>query len=199
MAIQDDKNMPKSRVTLRYRTQINGVPEDITLPMRILIAGDFSGFSGLEQNTVAKKQIGQADEQGQRLSLDKRHIFDATEITDIKLHSENGTKLTSIEQYNPVMKLLRVKSAVDGDLQFTHLDAFSPDRILENSCSEIKNKLEIKRLLNEVMSNLTNNKRYRQALQDLLTASNSQTVQDELKEIIGIYLPKTEQSEGDLR
>ncbi|RRS09248.1 hypothetical protein EAG18_07335 [Pseudoalteromonas sp. J010] len=199
MAIQDDKNMPKSRVTLRYRTQINGVPEDITLPMRILIAGDFSGFSGHEQNTVAKKQIGQADEQGQRLSLDKRHIFDATEITDIKLHSENGTKLTSIEQYNPVMKLLRVKSVVGGDLQFTHLDAFSPDRILENSRSEIKNKLEIKRLLNEVMSNLTNNKRYRQALQDLLTASNSQTVQDELKEIIGIYLPKTEQSEGDLR
>ncbi|MCG7537081.1 MULTISPECIES: type VI secretion system contractile sheath small subunit [Pseudoalteromonas] len=197
MAIQDDKNMPKSRVTLRYRTQINGVPEDITLPMRILIAGDFSGFSGHEQSTVAKKQIGQADEQGQRLSLDKRHIFDATEITDIKLHSENGTKLTSIEQYNPVMKLLRVKSAVGGDLQFTHLDAFSPDRILENSRPEIKDKLETKRLLNEVMSNLTNNKRYRQALQDLLTASNSQTVQDELKEIIGIYLPKTEQSEGN--
>ncbi|RXF05960.1 type VI secretion system contractile sheath small subunit [Pseudoalteromonas sp. PS5] len=189
MAIQDDKNMPKSRVTLRYRTQINGVPEDITLPMRILVAGDFSGYA-------SNADAGQADEKGQRLSLDKRHVFDATEISDIKLHDENGAKLTPTEQYNPVMQLLRIKGDVQKELQFKHLDAFSPDRILENSQPEIKNKLEIKRLLNEVMSNLTNNKRYRQALEELLTTNDSDTVLAALEQIISIYRPQTSQCEA---
>ncbi|MGD9037032.1 MAG: type VI secretion system contractile sheath small subunit, partial [Syntrophobacterales bacterium] len=40
MAIQDE--IPKSRLTLKYKTEISGQPEDLTLPMRLLVAGDFS-------------------------------------------------------------------------------------------------------------------------------------------------------------
>ena len=40
MAVQDE--VPKSRITLRYRTEIDGTPADIQLPLRLLMMGDFS-------------------------------------------------------------------------------------------------------------------------------------------------------------
>ncbi|HMY59214.1 MAG TPA: type VI secretion system contractile sheath small subunit, partial [Pseudomonadota bacterium] len=40
MAIQDE--IPKSRLTLTYRTTINGAMQDISLPFRILVLSDFS-------------------------------------------------------------------------------------------------------------------------------------------------------------
>ena len=40
MAIQDE--IPQSRLTLRYKTEVNGQLADITLPLRLLITGDFS-------------------------------------------------------------------------------------------------------------------------------------------------------------
>lgn len=192
MAIQDEKNMPKSRVTLRYRTQINGVPEDITLPMRILIAGDFSGHG---TQSIPMNNVGEADSSGLRLPLDKRHVFDATEIAETRLHDENGRKLSSMEQYNPIMKLLRIKCGDSGsEIQLKHLDAFAPDRILENSRDEVKNQLEIKRLLSEVISNITNNKRYRQAIEDLLTSDENQeqgALSSKFENFLKIYEPQT--------
>jgi hypothetical protein len=40
VAIQDE--LPQSRITLKYRTTINGEEEDIKLPMRTMVLGDFS-------------------------------------------------------------------------------------------------------------------------------------------------------------
>ena len=40
MAIQDD--IPRSRITLKYRTTIEGEPADVELPLRFLVMGDFS-------------------------------------------------------------------------------------------------------------------------------------------------------------
>jgi len=41
MAIQDE--LPKSRLTLTYRTEIHGEPEELELPLRLLVMGDFTG------------------------------------------------------------------------------------------------------------------------------------------------------------
>jgi len=170
MAIQDDKNMPKSRVTLRYRTQINGVPEDITLPLRLLILGDFSGMG-----SDPKRIVGQIDSDSkQRLSLDKRTTFDASQITDVTMHDEMGNKLTEAEYYNPVMKQLNIKSGDGSDeITISQLDDFAPDKILANSKNETKNELHIKQLLGEVKANLANNKRYRQAMEKTLVSDDN--------------------------
>ena len=47
MAIQDE--IPKSRLTLRYKTEVNGQPEDVQLPLRMAVAGDFSGGSSKDR------------------------------------------------------------------------------------------------------------------------------------------------------
>ena len=165
MAIQDDNSMPKSRVTLRYRTEINGAKEDVVLPLRVLIAGDFSGYGpyGPDDGSV----VGERDlnDVNKRASLDKRHIFDAKNIIGVEKDTtdENGNECG---KYNATMKMLNIKS--DGT-DFCSMDDFSPDNILENSRIEIKEQLETRRLLSEVKSNLSNNKRYLQVMQDMLT------------------------------
>ena len=40
MAIQDE--IPKSRLTLKYKTEVEGEAEDMSLPLRMLVTGDFS-------------------------------------------------------------------------------------------------------------------------------------------------------------
>jgi type VI secretion system protein ImpC len=47
VAIQDQ--LPKSRITLTYRTTINGEPETVKLPVRLLILGDFSHNSSVDR------------------------------------------------------------------------------------------------------------------------------------------------------
>ena len=47
MSIQDE--IPKSRLTLKYKTDVNGQPEDVTLPLRMAILGDFSGGTSTDR------------------------------------------------------------------------------------------------------------------------------------------------------
>lgn len=104
MAIQDEKNIPKSRVTLRYRTEINGTPEDITLPLRLLIAGDFSGYGDDKNQSVGERNL---DDVNKRASLEKRNIFNAREILGVE-NKYKGLKLDEIQQYNSVFDRLNI-------------------------------------------------------------------------------------------
>ena len=61
MAVQDE--IPKSRLTLRYKTEINGTPADVVLPLRQLITGDFSGGSSVD----AKLDLEERQMQCQKL------------------------------------------------------------------------------------------------------------------------------------
>ncbi len=56
MAIQDE--IPKSRLTLRYKTEVNGRPEDLSLPMRFMVMGDFSkGGSKDRKMDLEERQV----------------------------------------------------------------------------------------------------------------------------------------------
>ncbi len=152
MAIQDDKNIPKSRVTLRYRTEIHGTPEDITLPFRLLVVGDFSGKGG------------ESDDEGNKLVLEQRQIFDASRILELKTYSDSKTYNG---KSNPIMKQLDVTDE-DSNIPLRCLAAFSPGHLLEKGTSKTKTNLEVRRLLTQVLSNLSNNKRYREVMLKML-------------------------------
>ena len=55
MAVNDE--IPKSRLTLTYRTDVQGEPEDVSLPFRLLIMGDLSGGTSKD----AKLDLDQRD------------------------------------------------------------------------------------------------------------------------------------------
>ena len=47
MSIQDE--LPRSRINLKYRTNIEGIEQNIELPFRLLILGDFSQGSSTDR------------------------------------------------------------------------------------------------------------------------------------------------------
>lgn len=47
MSIQDE--LPRSRVNLKYRTNIDGIEQNLELPFRLLIMGDFSAGSSVDR------------------------------------------------------------------------------------------------------------------------------------------------------
>jgi len=71
MAIQDE--IPKSRLTLRYKTEINGQPEDITLPLRLSIMGDFSlGSSSDRKTDLEERRLRNLDGRNTEESLPRK-------------------------------------------------------------------------------------------------------------------------------
>jgi type VI secretion system protein ImpB len=47
MGVNDE--IPKSRITLTYKTEVQGEPAVVDLPFRLLVLGDFSGGSSKDR------------------------------------------------------------------------------------------------------------------------------------------------------
>jgi type VI secretion system protein ImpB len=52
MAITDE--IPKSRLTLTYRTNVHGEAEDVALPFRVLVMGRWTSTSGRSESWTGK-------------------------------------------------------------------------------------------------------------------------------------------------
>ena len=194
MAIQNDKNIPKSRVTLRYRTEINGVPEDVTLPLRILVAGDFSGFDDNQGNgmTYGERDV---DDSSKRASIEKRQIFDAREILNVIIKDENGNKLVEKSRYNSVFDRLNIAKEKISDRAFyttksylkegaiKKLDDFNPSYF--DLGKEQQDNLNISTLL----AKLSNDRKFYAATRDTLkwTLDETKSFADNKDEIVAQY------------
>ncbi len=136
MSIQD--TLPKSRLTLRYRTEINGQPEDIELPLRILIAGDFSG-----KNTVKK-------------SFDERKILNF-----------DGKNLNSIMEKMKIQLKVKDSQDEVHTIPIANVDSFLPGNIIK-SIKKMDDMVKAKNLLSSLLSSMNNSSKFRTALTTLL-------------------------------
>ena len=50
MPVQDE--VPKSRITLTYKTDVDGEPAVVDLPLRLMVLGDFSNGSSKDRQVV---------------------------------------------------------------------------------------------------------------------------------------------------
>jgi type VI secretion system protein ImpB len=168
MAIQDE--IPKSRLTLRYRTEINGQPEDITLPLRLLVNGDFSQGSSKDRQT----------------DLDERRIrnLDGKNTDAVMKDMGISLKFTVPNKIDPDKEDdLRVEVPIES------MKSFSPDEVARN-VPKLKGLLMLKSLLEEVMSNVDNRKEFRKLLGDLMSDEAALAkMLEELKGFEGYRLP----------
>ncbi|MCG8683539.1 MAG: type VI secretion system contractile sheath small subunit [Desulfobacterales bacterium] len=161
MAIQDE--IPKSRLTLRYKTEVNGQPEDLSLPMRFMVMGDFSKGSSKDR----------------KVDLEERQT-----------RNMDGTNTDAIMKDMDLNLSFSVDNKIDPDkeeetqvnLPFTSMRSFSPDEVAEN-VPKIKGLLMLKELLQEVMSNVDNRKSYRKLLSELM--SNEEALKSMIGELEG--------------
>jgi type VI secretion system protein ImpB len=136
MSIQD--TLPKSRLTLRYRTEIDGQPQDIELPLRILIAGDFSG-----KNTVKK-------------TFDERKVL-----------SFDGKNLNNIMGKMKIQLKVKDSQDEAHTIPITNVDSFLPGNIIK-SIKKMEDMVKAKNLLNSLLSSINNSSKFRTALTTLL-------------------------------
>lgn len=136
MAIQDI--LPKSRLTLRYRTDIRGIPEDIELPFRLMVIGDFSG-------KISRK-----------LPLDERHPI------SFRGASVDGA-LAKMRIRIPVTD----SEGEIHQIPIKDIRSFQPAAICK-SVKKIDDLIEAKELLNHLLSNLNNSTKFRTALKKLI-------------------------------
>jgi type VI secretion system protein ImpB len=168
VAIQDE--IPKSRLTLRYKTEINGEPQDVTLPMRLLVAGDFS--RGSSQDRAA--------------DLEERRIRSLDGTNTDAVMKDMGIRLDfSVANHIDPKKAeeLQVHIPVDS------MKSFSPDEVAR-SVPKVRGLLTLKNLLEEMLSNVDNRKEFRRLLGDLMANDHALAkVLGELKGFDGLKLP----------
>lgn len=171
MSIQD--KLPKSRITLSYRTTINGQKEDVKLPFRMVVLGDFSHGSSTDR---------QAD-------LEER-----------QMRSITGSNLNEVMRDMGMSIALQVNDKVtpDGEakmevqLPITSMKSFNPDEIV-NHVPKLQALMLLRKLLMEMQADIDNRKELRRTIYELF--SNQEQLKkvlqsDELKNYVSMRLPK---------
>ena len=147
MAIQDE--IPKSRLTLKYKTEVSGQPEDLTLPLRMLVTGDFSLGSSKDR----------------KVDLDERRLrnMDGKNTDAVMKDMGMSLKFAVPNKIDP-----ESEEDMNVEIPIDSMKAFLPDHIAQN-VPKLKGILMLKQLLEEVISNVDNRKEFRNLLGKLLS------------------------------
>jgi type VI secretion system protein ImpB len=168
MAIQDE--IPKSRLTLRYKTEVNGEPADITLPLRLMLLGDFSQGSSPDR----------------KLDLDERRVrnLDGTNTDSVMEKMGMSLSFTVENKINP-----ESDPELEVSIPITSMKSFSPDQVAEY-VPKLKGLLTLKQLVNEMLTNVNNRKELNKLLNELMSNSeNKDKILADLKGFEGFKLP----------
>jgi type VI secretion system protein ImpB len=170
VSIQD--NLPKSRITLTYRTNINGQPEEVKLPFRVVTMGDFSlGSSKDRQQDLEERQLRSVNGSNLNEVMKDMGMSLSFEVDD-KISAEGGAKMSV------TLPIERMKS-------------FHPDEIVHH-VPKLKALLLMRKLMLEMQSDIDNRKELRRTLYELF--SNKEQLQkllesDQLKGFASMRLP----------
>ncbi len=169
MAINDE--IPKSRLTLTYRTNVSGQPEDVTLPLRLLILGDLSlGTSKDRQSDLDQRSVRNLD--GRNLD----HVISDMGIT-VKTTVPNRIDPDKAEELEVAIPIRNMKS-------------FTPAEIAK-AIPKVKALLLLKQTLVEMQGNIDNRKEFRNLLRAVASDDKAiSSLADELKGFEALKLPK---------
>jgi type VI secretion system protein ImpB len=176
VAIQDQ--LPKSRITLTYRTTINGEQETVNLPLRLLVLGDFS--------------LGSSEDRKTDLETRKLRSVDGRNLDELMKDMKMSTRFQVPNRINP-----DVESDLNVTLPISRMKSFHPDEIV-NHVPKLKALLLLKTLLVEMQSNIDNRKDLRRELYDLFSKPEAlKELLNELKGYESMRLPSGEAAKTD--
>jgi type VI secretion system protein ImpB len=151
MAITDE--IPKSRLTLTYRTNVNGEPEEVQLPLRLLIMGDLSKGTSKDVR----------DAKGERIDLDKRALrqLDGKNLDKIMADMNMSIKVTVPNKIDPDHA-----DEIEATLPIKSMKSFQPAEVAKH-VPKIRALLLLRKLLLEVQANIDNRKEFRLLLREM--------------------------------
>ncbi len=151
MAITDE--IPRSRITLTYRTNVSGEPEEVTLPFRVLIMGDLSKGTSSDR----------------RLPLDKRQIrrLDGKNLGEVMDDMGLSVSMSVRNRINP-----RVSESIDVKLPITSVRSFQPAEVARH-VPRVRALLLLRKLLLEAQATFDNRKEFRNLLREATHSDES--------------------------
>lgn len=175
MSIQDD--IPRSRINLRYRTEINGSGQMLELPFRLMVLGDLSCGSSTDR---------EVDLESRRLrSLDGKNLDSVMQNMRMSLNIKVPNR---IDKGN--------EESLDVQLPIENRRSFNPDKVAE-SVPKVRSLLLLRKLLLEMQANIDNRKELRRLIQDIWSKPELlKALRDELGELADYKLPRGPKSLG---
>ncbi|WP_150467333.1 type VI secretion system contractile sheath small subunit [Francisella sp. SYW-9] len=145
MAVNDE--IPKSRLMLRYKTEVDGELKDKELPFRMLVVGDISqGLSKDRKEDFEERKVRHMDGTIDSLMKDM----------DMELNLSVPNKITPSKSSN-----LDIKLKIDS------MKSFQPGVIAE-SIPQLKSLIKLREMVQEFESTVDNNKGFRNLVKEIL-------------------------------
>lgn len=168
MSIQEQ--LPKSRITLTYRTTINGEQEAVDLPLRMLMLGDFS--------------LGSSEDRKVDLDARKLRSVNGRNLNELMADMKMSVNFQVPNRINP-----DVEADLNVELPITKMKSFHPDEIV-NHVPKLKALRLLKKLLLEMQSSIDNQKALRNMVYELFSNKEAlKAVLAELKDYESLRLP----------
>ncbi len=169
MQIQDE--LPKSRITLRYPTSIDGIKENKELPLRLLFLGDLSkGTSKDRAQNFEDRKVRNLNSKGLDVLLKEMSP------------SLNIDVLNKIDPKN--------NQNINVNIDINSMNSFSPESIAEN-VPKIKSLLLIKKLLLELLSLIDNKKDFKRTIVEIFKHKDKvESLKKVLQKFDELKLPK---------
>ena len=165
MSASYQNELPKARINLKLDLHTGGAQKKVELPLKLLVAGDFS--HGQDTRAVAER-----------------------EKVDINKNNFNAV----LADYHPKAKItVANKLAGDGsdmmvDVDFSSMDDFKPE-VIASKVPELRALMAARNLLRDLKSNLLDNATFRRELEKILKdPALSARLRDELQAISGSAL-----------
>lgn len=144
MADSFQNEVPKARINLKLDLHTGGSGKKIELPLKLLVAGDFS--NGQESGLLSDRE---------KVNINKNN-FDAV-----------------LSEYSPKVNLT-VQNTLAGDgsednisLTFQSMNDFSPEQV-SRQIPQLKAMLSMRNLLRDLKANLLDNQTFRKELEKIL-------------------------------
>ena len=140
---------PKERVNIRYKSDTGDAQEEVELPLKMLMLGDYT--SRADDTPVEDRKA---------INIDKDNFNDVMEAQKLKLDLNVADKLSGEEG-----------AEMSVSLSFKNLKDFGPEGIA-NQVPELKKMLELRSALNALKGPLGNVPAFRKKIEALLKDSD---------------------------
>ena len=145
MAVNDE--IPKSRLMLRYKTEVDGELKDKELPFRLLVVGDLS----------------------QGLSKDRKEDFEERKVRHMDGTIDSMMNDMGMELNISVPNRITPSKSPNLDvcLRIDSMKSFQPGVIAE-SVPQLRSLIKLREMVQEFESTVDNNKGFRNLVKDIL-------------------------------
>jgi len=137
---------PKERVNIVYRPATGDAQEEVELPLKMLVMGDFT-------NAPDDRML----EEREPINVDKDNFDEVLKAQDIKVDVTVPNKLSESEE----------EEEMAVSLKFGSMKDFSPEEIVKNT-PELNQLLELREALTALKGPLSNIPNFRKKIQELV-------------------------------